>query len=349
MEIQIPTLLRIKPDAIYKIGKYLRKAGFQSIALFYGEGIKELVGKTVDISLDSSEVRSLHTEIIGNNQIDEVFKSTFSIPRGVQAIVAVGGGMVIDYSKYIAFLSDLPVISLPTAVSNDGFASPVASLYVQGKRKSMKARIPFGVILDTEIIRGSPVRFTFSGIGDMISKYSAIHDWKRSYHQTGEPVNDFAVMTSLMSVDNLVNFPKKDPHDLEFLRLLCGALVMSGVAMEMTGSSRPASGSEHLISHAYDKVAVKPSLHGLQVGVATLATTWLQNNPKRPMILGWLEETGFCQFVENNPLERSAFLEAIRLSPTIKEGYHTVLSDPAHVEKLYHHVDTDPFWSRFLK
>lgn len=349
MEIQIPTLLRIKPDAIYKLGKYLRKAGFLKIALFYGEGIQELVGKTVSISLDSSEVQAIHTEIIGNNQIDEVFKSTFSIPRGAQAIVAVGGGMVIDYSKYIAFLSDLPIISLPTAVSNDGFASPVASLYVQGKRKSLKARIPYGVIMDTEVIRSSPPRFTFSGIGDMISKYSAIADWKLSYHQTGEAVNDFAVMTSLMSVDNLVNFPRRDPKDLEFLRLLCGALVMSGVAMEMTGSSRPASGSEHLISHAYDKVAAKPSLHGLQVGLATLATTWLQDHPKRPFLLQWLEDTGFLAFIEQNPLDRASFLQAIRLAPTIKEGYHTILSDPANVERLGNEVGSNPFYNRFLR
>jgi glycerol-1-phosphate dehydrogenase [NAD(P)+] len=63
--------------------------------------------------------------------------------------VAVGGGVSVDYAKYAGFLSQLPVIAVPTAISNDGFASPGASLYVEGKRTSCKATIPFGVVIDT--------------------------------------------------------------------------------------------------------------------------------------------------------------------------------------------------------
>lgn len=348
-EIGIPSLLRIKPHCLNKLGKYLRKAGFAKIALFYGQGMKELVGETIDISLDSSEIRVGHTDTIGNNQIDEVFKSTFSLPRGIDAIVAVGGGMVIDYSKYIAFLSHIPVISIPTSISNDGFASPMASLYVDGRRKSLKAKIPYGVILDTEVIRQSPVRFSISGIGDLVSKYSAITDWKNSYRETGEAVNDFAVMISLMSVENVVNYPKKDLNDLEFLRTVCSALVMSGVAMEVCGSSRPASGSEHLISHAYDKIAEKPWLHGLQVGVATLATTWLQDNPKRDLILKIFEDTGFNSFLKENPLDKAAFLQAIDAAPEVKPGYFTALSSPANRLKLKQYVQDDPFWDTYLR
>lgn len=349
MEIQIPSLLRIKPNALYKIGKYLRKDGFDRIALFYGQSMKALVGQHLDISLDSSEIRVVHEEDISNNRIDQVFKSTFSLPRTAQAIVAVGGGTVIDYAKYIAFMAHMPIITIPTAISNDGFASPMASLYVEGKRRSLKAKIPFGVILDTSIIKSSPQKFTYSGIGDLISKYSAIHDWKLSYRETGEPVNDFAVMIAMTSVENLVHFPDKSLQDLEFLRLVCGALVMSGVAMEVSGSSRPASGSEHLISHAYDKIAAQPSLHGLQVGVATLATTWLQNHPKRHVILRVFEETGFTRFMATNPLCKADFLSAIEEAPAVKEGYFTVLSEVENRRKLIDHVKTDPFWEDYLR
>lgn len=349
MEIQIPGLLRIKPYALNKIGKYLRKAGFLNVALFYGKDIKELLGERVSISLDSAEIRVIYEESIADNKIEEIFRSVVKLPRGTEAILAVGGGLAIDYAKYIAFLAQLPVISIPTAISNDGFASPMASLYVEGKRKSLKAKIPWGVILDTDVISHSPARFSYSGIGDLVSKYSAVSDWKLAYHSVGEPVNDFAVMTSLQSVENLVNYPVKSINDLEFVRLVCGALVMSGVSMEVCGSSRPASGSEHLISHAYDKLAKKPSMHGLQVGVATLAVTWLQEHPKRQLILDVLEETGFNSYMEQNPLDKEDFIRAVMAAPSIKEGYYTILSVPGNQDKLVTELQTNPFWNRYLK
>jgi len=348
MEIQIPSLLRIKPHAIYKVGKYLRKNGFLRIALFYGEGVKSLVGQQVEISLDSSEIHVEVEETVLRNAVEEVVSSAFRLPRDVVAIVAVGGGVAIDYAKYAGFLTRLPVIAVPTAISNDGFAAPGASLLVEGKRTSCKATIPFGVVVDTTVIQAAPPRFTYSGIGDLISKYSAIADWKLAYHSTGEAVNDFSVMISLQSVANLVNHPVKAINDLGFLQLVGGALVMSGVAMEVSGSSRPASGSEHLISHAYDQVATKPSMHGLQVGVAALGTMWLQHNPDRDTVLQVFKETGFTEFMSDNKLDRGAFLEAILHAPSVKPGYYTVLSQPGAVRTLREHVASDPFWDAYL-
>jgi glycerol-1-phosphate dehydrogenase [NAD(P)+] len=234
------------------------------------------------------------------------------------------------------------VVAVPTAISNNGFASPGASLYVDGRRTSCQATIPFGVVIDTTVVRGSPARFNYSGISDLISKYSAIADWKLAYHSIGEAVNDFSVMISLQSVANLVNHPVKAIDDLPFLQLVSGALVMSGVAMEVSGSSRPASGSEHLISHAYDQIASRPSMHGLQVGVASLGTMWLQGNPDRDTVLGVLEDTGFTAFMADNKLDRAQFVEAIRAAP-VKPGYHTVLSQPGAVERLQEYIATDAF------
>ncbi|HYN72806.1 MAG TPA: iron-containing alcohol dehydrogenase family protein [Nakamurella sp.] len=348
MDIRIPSLLRIKPNALYKLGKYLRKNGFHRIALYYGEGIADLVGQKVEISLDSSEIHVVTEETVHGNDVAEIVSSAFRLPREAQAIVAVGGGVAVDFGKYAGFLSNRPVIAVPTAISNDGFAAPGASLRVDGRRVSCTSTIPFGVVIDTNMIKSSPRRFTFSGIGDLISKYSAIADWKLAYHATGEAINDFSAMISMQSVENLVNHPVKSADDLEFLQLVCGALVMSGVAMEVAGSSRPASGSEHLISHAYDSIAATPSLHGLQVGVATLATTWLQGNPAHPTVVRVLEETGFTAFMNENRLDRAAFLEAVQLAPTIKPGYHTVLSQPGAVERLQAQVKGDPSWDAYF-
>jgi len=348
MEINIPGLLRIKPNAINKIGKYLRKAGFFRVALYFGEGMKELVGEKIAISLESSEIRTAHEETVRDNLVEEVLTSAFKLPQKTHAIVAVGGGKAIDAAKYAAFLQHIPVISVPTSISNDGFGSPQVSLVVAGRRKSLKASIPYGVIMDTTVIDASPERLTYSGIGDLLSKYTAVQDWKLAYHAEGEAVNDFAVMISLQSVENLVNFPVKSIHNLEFLRLVCGALVMSGVAMEVSGSSRPASGSEHLISHAYDGIAHKPTLHGIQVGIATLATATAQKHPKKELILSVLEETGFCSYVQANPLEKASFIKAIEIAPSIKPDLYTVLSEDSVRAALISEIQTNPFWDRFL-
>jgi glycerol-1-phosphate dehydrogenase [NAD(P)+] len=348
MEISIPTLLRIKPNAINKIGKYLRKEHFSRIALFYAVGLKEIFSAPITISLDSSEITVAHEECVSSNAVEDIIKSAFSLPSNIQAIVAVGGGKVIDYCKYIGFILQLPIISIPTSISNDGFASPGASLLINGKRKSQKAKTPYGVIIDTEIIRNSPHYYTYSGIGDLISKYTAIYDWKLSYRETQEPVNDFAVLISKNAVEVMVNYKSKDIKDLEFLRLICGCLVMSGVAMEVSGSSRPASGSEHLISHAYDMVAKKPSLHGLQVGIATYAVSWLQNNPDHELIKRVLEDTGFIGYMSENPLDKADFIDAVRHAPNIKSNYYTILSNPDNVEKLIDFINTDEYFNRLI-
>ncbi|MDA3852596.1 MAG: iron-containing alcohol dehydrogenase family protein [Spirochaetaceae bacterium] len=348
MEISIPTLLRIKPNALHKLGKYLRKQGFFKVALFYGEGMAALLGERISISLDSSEVNILHQEDIFTNDVDTILETTFNLPKGIEAIVAVGGGKAIDYSKYVAFILQLPIITVPTSISNDGFASPGASLEVNKRRRSLKAKIPYGVVIDTTVIQNAPEALILSGIGDLVSKYTAIHDWKLSYHNTGEPVNDFAVLISLNSVDNMVRYNNCDIHDLEFLRLICGSLVMSGVAMEVSGSSRPASGSEHLLSHAYDRLAEKPSLHGIQVGVATYAIGALQQNPNQSVVSQLLENCGFFNYVTQNPLDKKIFIDSVKLAPSIKQGYYTILSQEGKTEELLGFVEDDPWMKKLL-
>ncbi|MBN1604922.1 MAG: iron-containing alcohol dehydrogenase family protein [Chitinispirillaceae bacterium] len=348
MEISVPTLLRIKPNALFKTGKYLRKENFRTIALFWGEGIKNLFGSQLTISLESSEIAVRYEENVTSCELETILKKAFSLPDKIDAIVAIGGGKVIDYSKYIAFLLQLPVIAIPTSVSNDGFASPGASLYVNGKRRSLKARIPYGVVIDTEIISKSPVSFTISGIGDLISKYTAIQDWKLAWYAVQEPVNDFAVLISKNAVETMVHYNNKDINDLEFIRLICGCLVMSGIAMEVSGSSRPASGSEHLISHAYDMVASSPTLHGIQVGVATYAISAIQRNRDKATIKKVLNDTGFFTYVTKNPLNKNDFIKAIRLAPEIKSNYYTILSEKENIEALISFIEEDDICKQLI-
>ena len=182
--------------------------------------------------------------------------------------------------------------------------------------------MPFGVILDTAVCLNAPEILWHSGVGDLVSKFTAVTDWKMAFHATGTPVDDFAALLSDASVYQFLGRPKRD---LEGMTLLGTALLLNGVSMSICGSSRPASGSEHLISHALDSISKRPRLHGLQVGVATYLISLLQGqNSKR--IAALFDATGFWRAIASDPFDRAEWLEAARVAPSIKSDFYTVLS-----------------------
>src|SRR5947209_8465456 len=140
--------------------------------------------------------------------------------------------------------------------------------------------------------------------------------------RTGEPVDDFAALLSDGSIHGYLGHPQ---FDLEGIQLLATALMLNGIAMEICGSSRPASGSEHLISHALDALSTRPRLHGLQVGIATYIVSILQES-NTVRIAALFDATGFWSEIAEDPFLPSEWLAAIRAAPSIKEGYYTVLS-----------------------
>ena len=101
--------------------------------------------------------------------------------------------------------------------------------------------------------------------------------------------------------------------------------MLNGIAMEICGSSRPASGSEHLISHALDATSVRPRLHGLQVGVASYLISILQRE-NTDRIAALFDATGFWEAIAAEPFSRSEWLAAVRMAPSIKKGLYTGLS-----------------------
>jgi len=347
MEILVPSLLRIKPGALQKLGKYLHQEGFKNVALFWGEGVESMFSTTITISLAAASVNIVHSETVLTNDIDDAFKSGKSLPYKVDAVVAIGGGKAIDYTKYVAFVTQRPLIAVPTLISNDAFASPGSSLTVDGKRKTVKTIVPHGVILDTAVIRAAPKHFLYSGIGDLFAKTTAVFDWKLAFKKQGEPVNDFAATVATTAADTFTYYNNKDMEDLEYIGIIASSLLMTGIAMIIAGGSRPASGSEHLISHAYDSVAAKPSLHGLQVGVASYAISAIQKETHTRLRRDILE-SGFFDFMKENPLNKHDFLKAVLLAPQIKENYFTILSERGSMEALEKFIEEDDLMKQML-
>lgn len=348
MEITIPSLLRIKPNSLNKIGKYLRQEGFNTIALFYGEGIKEMFHERVSISLDSSEIKILYDEVVNSNHIEDIYQTNLNFPIQTKAIIAIGGGKTLDFSKYLAFMNQLPLIVVPTIISNDSFCSPFSSLLINGQRRTVKTIIPFGIIVDTEIIGHSPHHFIYSGIGDLFGKATALYDWRLAFKKNGELINDFAKVITQNAIDNFYYYENKNIENLEYLRIVISSLLMTGLAMLIAKSSRPASGSEHLISHAYDKISKNPSLHGLQVGVASYAVSYLQEETM-DHVKKMMFDSKFFDYMVQNPLNKVEFIEAVKIATTIKENFYTVLSEKGSIDKILDFIDKDDILNRMLK
>ncbi len=347
-QILIPSILKIAEGELDNVGKHLKEEGFNHIALFFSEGIEEIFGEKISTSLEKAGVAVEHRNIINDINIENIIHTAVEIPKSVQVLVGIGGGKALDYSKYCAHVLALPFVSIPTSTSNDGFCSPNSSLLVEGKRKSFSAKIPYGVIVDIEAVKTSPESCIYSGIGDLISKLSAGQDWIKASELKGERFNDFAYLISNNTVFDILNYKDRGIRDPKFLYHLANSLLMSGIAMEIAGFSRPASGSEHLISHALDQIAKKPFMHGIQVGMATYICSYVQDNGFET-VKEFLSATGFFDFVSRNSLDRQDFISAIKAAPGMKEEFYTVLSEKANIEKAIRFVEQDQICLKCLQ
>lgn len=224
---------------------------------------------------------------IGDASFDEAVSIAKKICiEDIKIIIGFGGGRVLDVAKYAAHVSKAVYICLPTSLSNDSLASPFSVLVTEGAaRKTLSCKIPTAIIVDTNMIVTAPKNQTLSGIGDTISKHTALFDWKYSAKKTGTRVEDFAYALSRMAYDSVYHCDEKDMQSKVFIRILSRALVMGGLAMEIAGSSKPCSGSEHLFVHAVEEYYPQVKLnHGLGVAMGSIPACIFQGQNEQDLI-----------------------------------------------------------------
>lgn len=336
--IDIPSVVRIKPGALDRLGIYLRRQGFTSAALFRSEGLPEALVRRARGALEGEGIELVHDTEVRENTLEEA-QRIFAAADRTDALVGLGGGKALDVAKYVGFLSEVPYFSVPASLSNDGFCSPQSSLTVAGARRSLPSTMPFAVVVDTEVCLGAPEILWWSGVGDLVAKITAVEDWRLAFHAVGTVVDDFAALLSDSTVFQFMARPEKD---LEGTRVLATALMLNGVSMAVCGSSRPASGSEHLISHALDASSERPRLHGLQVGVATYLVSRLQERTDHQRIDALFERTGFWGAIERDPFVRAEWTDAIGTAPTLKPDFYTVLSREGAEREAVRQLGEDP-------
>ncbi len=194
----------------------------------------------------------------------------------VEVILAVGSGTIHDIARFCAHERKIRFVALPTAASVDGFCSTVAAMTWYGFKKTLPAVAPEIVVADIDVIKKVPMELIRSGVGDIMAKYVALAEWKIAHLVTGEYLCPRIMEIVRQAADTVM---ESIPGILEgqdaAYESVTYALVMSGIAMQMMGNSRPASGAEHHISHLIEMgpagLEVRfPAMHGEKTGVGSV-------------------------------------------------------------------------------
>lgn len=193
----------------------------------------------------------------------------------VKVLIAVGSGTIHDTTRYCAKERGIPFVACPTAASVDGFCSTVSAMTWGGFKKTLPGVAPILVLADIDVIKEAPPALALSGVGDVLGKYTALADWKIAHALTGEFLCPEIEALTRQAVEEVHASCREigSGSPAAFEQLTRG-LLLSGLAMQMMGNSRPASGAEHHISHLIE-MEPEPlgvhsdALHGEKVGVGT--------------------------------------------------------------------------------
>lgn len=290
-----------------------------------GNNTNDAAGKQVTSYLDGYDI---DTCITGNATMENIenvkrqvkeHKSTF--------LIAVGGGSKIDITKVVANDMNLPFISIPTSAAHDGIASNRASIKSDSGSKSIETISPMGIIADTSIIFNAPYRTLASGCADVLSNYSALSDWKLAYRLRDEEFSRSAYSFSMFAAESITEAAEFIKPDLEeSVWLAIKPIIVSGISMSIARSSRPTSGSEHMISHTIDKLYPGRAMHGEQCGVASILTTFLQKGDWEEL-KHTLLKIGAPTKASEIGLTEEEFITAVTQAHNLRKDRFTILGD----------------------
>jgi glycerol-1-phosphate dehydrogenase [NAD(P)+] len=320
----LPIIFQIGNNIVYDLEEIISSKNllFHKILILSGETFSQKLAS--QISIGGVVLR----EIVYDNTFAEVDRiNKLLINKDIDLIIGIGGGKVLDLIKRVSFLQKINHISIPTIISNDGLISPICVLKnEEGKSESLAGYMPFGVIIDLEIIINSPTKFIQAAAGDILSNMSATNDWLFASKKTNEKINDIAFQFSRMSAHASVNFERIDLNSKDFIKMIIQGQVNSGIAMGLSGNSRPCSGSEHLISHAIDFLKLSNNqLHGYQVGVISLFCLYLQNDLS-DKIVNYSRKISLNQDISSTCIDfEYNFKEILKISRSMRPGRLTIL------------------------
>jgi len=324
--MQLPREVVVGNQTLSMLNEICKKLGFcESALVVMGPDTKSIAGGAV-IDLLSDNEMDVSGFVVNAPTLWEVKAVEERIEElKPQVVLGVGGGTKIDVAKLSSTRRNIPFISVPTTASHDGIASPVGAVKGLNKPYSVLAQSPMAIVADTDIIIRSNYRFTASGCGDIVSKFTSVRDWELAHIMKDEYYGEYAASLSLMSARLITKNADILKSGIEDgLRLILEALISCGVSMSIAGSSKPCSGSEHLFSHALDLVEPNSALHGEQCGVGTIMMAYLYDIDWKG-IKETLLKAGAPTTAEELGVEPESVIKALVQACTIRPDRYTIL------------------------
>lgn len=234
----------------------------------------EKVMQNIGTKITAKQIFTGDTVLIPN---EEAIAAVGEKLPGCDLIVGVGSGVIQDLCKYVSFFNNVPYYIVATAPSMDGYASSGAAMITDGMKVTYSAKVPDAIIADTSVLRDAPMDMIKSGYGDIIGKFSALNDWKLSHVVNGEYFCQYIYDLTMEMLNATLPLAKKLlDRDEESVKILTEALIIVGIAMSFAGNSRPASGSEHHLSHYFEITGIIDNEeylpHGTDVAFSTVVT-----------------------------------------------------------------------------
>ena len=269
----------VEKNAVTKLGGYVKKYNGTKAYILADENTFAAAGEKVLAALKNDGISFVSFVFSGAERIEpdenHVGSAFLHFDHSCDIIIGIGSGVINDIGKIVAAMTKLPYIIVGTAPSMDGFASPTSSVIRDSLKVSVNSVCPDVVIGDTDILCKAPMIMIRAGLGDMLAKYISVCEWRIGKIVIGEyyceevaAIIRAALKTCVDGANGIVN------RDEEAVKSVMEGLIISGVAADYAGVSRPVSGVEHYFSHIWDMRALEfgtPwSLHGIQCGIGTL-------------------------------------------------------------------------------
>lgn len=298
---------------------------------------KKIAGKDIIKSLEKAGYNVLQKTVSGATmkQVEKVIKFAQKKENDVDILFGVGGGSVIDVTKYASVQLSRPFVSVPTCASHDGIASPRASLKEKREQVSKNAISPLAILADTEIIVKAPFRMLAAGCADVISNIPAVLDWKLAHRLKDEDFSSHAAVLAETAAQLVMDHAEEFRPDVEQSAWVgVKAMIVSGVAMSVAGNTRPASGAEHMFSHMLDRLGPKimlkgrkkRPLHGEQCGIGAIMTMYLHGGDWGK-IRDTLKRIGAPTTSEELGLSKKMIVEALTKAHEIRPERYTILGE----------------------
>ncbi|MHA2296974.1 MAG: iron-containing alcohol dehydrogenase [Candidatus Hodarchaeales archaeon] len=296
LHVQIPRRIVYGKGAVKRLAATCESIGLkksQDLIIVSGSSATKRITETVVFPLVEDRYQITHIVIDDKDRnltgLDNILSS---LHEKEATLIACGGGKVMDLVKLAASIASRNYISIPTSAAHDGFSSPFIGYLLRQKLEKNKIKAkevkysgfkpisPVAIVGDTEIIKKAPYSFLAAGFCDLMAKKTAYADWMLANRLRGEHFDEHAATFGLFSgeiAEQGIKLVARGHY--HGYGLVVKALGNSGIAMSLAGSSRPASGSEHLISHYLDMLSLKYGIqlksHGFQVGLATIIISYL--------------------------------------------------------------------------